>query len=896
MERRLTSHLDARLWRLRRLASEVAVSTLFPESPLEGTPWMHLWREHEARFIVLTTRVSLALTAAAMVTHWFLVDRQLRLEPLERWVGYRFGVAAFNVALLGLTFAPAIRRAEVVRLPLLLLAAVLGALQAKAVQWHPPIAYVWAFPLTLAPLLFARMALPTTLAAFFGCLGAQWLFAWRYTTVPATGLFSAAVVSAVIAVAVRARMATDVRAFLNEKREMDAQKKLIETQIELDQVKTNFFTNVSHELRTPLTLILAPLEAMLAAGRAVPRELRSELELMHKNAERLLRHINALLHLSRLDAKREYLHLAEVDPVAMLRSLVDGGRALAEKRHIQLRFVPDEPVPSIPLDVEKIEQVTLNLLGNALRFTDGSQARPGHVTLRCGVRGALFYFEVEDDGVGIPADQLTKVFDRFHQVPGHAARGGGTGIGLALVKELTEFHMGRISVRSRVGRGSTFLVELPVDPSVYPPDRIDRRQEHVRPAVERRRPISRPRLELVSSAEALPPPPQPVATPAPLPVTSPAPASQPLVLVVDDLSEMRDLLSAQLGPDFRVAVASSAEEGLRLAAELLPALVVSDVMMPGRSGTELLADLRADPRTRSLPVILLTASTSVETKVRGLDQGADDYVTKPFSVLELKARIRGLLARRRLERELAEKNEHLSKVNFDLVLSKRQVFLETLEAFALAVEAKDPYTHGHSRRVSILAERLSRAMSLSEKDQETVRIAGILHDIGKIGTPEPTLAKPGRLSADEYETFKRHAALGHRIVSAVRELDGVARAILHHHERWDGGGYPAGLSGEAIPALSRILAVCDTYDAMTTDRPYRASLGHASAVEELSRCAGKQLDPEAVQAFLRLYQASAPSYPAFPSGLRELAGAARPTSEPEPRPGSRGTNIPTRSE
>jgi putative nucleotidyltransferase with HDIG domain len=352
------------------------------------------------------------------------------------------------------------------------------------------------------------------------------------------------------------------------------------------------------------------------------------------------------------------------------------------------------------------------------------------------------------------------------------------------------------------------------------------------------------------------------------------------VLVVDDLPEMRDLLSTQLAGEFRVVAASSASEGLRLAAEQVPALVVADVMMPVRSGTELLADLRADPRTRHLPVILLTASTSLETKVRSLDEGADDYLTKPFSVLELKARIRALLARRRLERELAEKNEHLAKVNFDLVLSKRQVFLETLEAFALAVEAKDPYTHGHSRRVSILAERLSREMALSEKDQETVRIAGILHDIGKIGTPEQVLVKPGRLSSDEYETFKRHATLGHRIVSAVRELDGVARAILHHHERWDGGGYPAGLSGQAIPTLSRILAICDTYDAMTTDRPYRASLGHAAAVEELARCAGKQLDPESVQAFLRLYQSTAPSYPAFPSGLRELAGAVLPAVEP----------------
>jgi putative nucleotidyltransferase with HDIG domain len=858
------------------------LQTLFPESMLEGTPWLELWRDHESRIIVLASRITLVLTAVAYVAHWFLVDLPLHLQPVERWATYRFGSATFFVLLLAVTLVPAFQRIPLARLPLVALAIALGALEAKTVQWQPRIAYTWAFPMTLAPLLFARLSVPGTLAAFGGCLGVQWLYAWRNTSVPTASLVSAATLSAIIAVVVRARQSNDVRAFLTEKREMDAQKKLIETQIELDQVKTNFFTNVSHELRTPLTLILAPLEAMLAAGRAVPRELRAELELMHRNAERLLRHINALLRLSRLDAKREYLKLEDVDPVEMLRSLVESGRALAERRHIELGFQPDEPMPPVPVDREKIEQIALNLLGNALRFTDGTDHRPGHVTVRCGIRGALFFFEVEDDGVGIPANEVTKIFDRFHQVPGHAARGGGTGIGLALVKELTEFHMGAVSVRSHLGRGSTFTVELPVDPSVYPPDRLDRRQGGSRPPLERRKPISRPRLELVSSTELVPAPtltPAPHLTPPPPPRVT-VPESRPLVLVVDDNFEMREFLSRQLDPEFRCQPAEGAEAALKLASREVPDVVVTDLMMPGRSGTELLHDLRSDPLTRRVPVIFVTAKSDVETKVRNLDEGADDYISKPFSVMELKARIRSLLARRKLERDLAEKNEYLSKVNFDLVLSKRQVFLETMEAFALAVDAKDPYTHGHSRRVAILAERLAREMALSEKDREMVRIAGILHDVGKIGTPESVLAKPGRLEPEEYELFKKHSALGHRIVSAVKELEPVGKAILHHHERYDGNGYPAGLAGQAIPELSRILAVCDTYDAMTTDRPYRSSLGHRAAVEELARCAGRQLDPDVVRAFLRLYEGAAPTYPEFPSGLRELAGVAFPVVEP----------------
>ncbi|HET7827217.1 MAG TPA: HD-GYP domain-containing protein [Anaeromyxobacter sp.] len=219
-------------------------------------------------------------------------------------------------------------------------------------------------------------------------------------------------------------------------------------------------------------------------------------------------------------------------------------------------------------------------------------------------------------------------------------------------------------------------------------------------------------------------------------------------------------------------------------------------------------------------------------------------------------------------------------MNFDLVLSRRQVLLDTMEAFALAVDAKDPYNQGHSRRVAILAERVAREMGLSEKDQETARIAGILHDVGKIATPESVLVKPGRLEPEEYELLKKHAVLGHRIVSAVKELEQVGQAILHHHERFDGEGYPAGLAREVIPPVSRILAVCDTYDAMTTERPYRHSLGHAAAVDELARCAGRQLDPDAVRAFLRLYRNAAPAYPAFPSGLRDLAGATATGAEP----------------
>jgi putative nucleotidyltransferase with HDIG domain len=843
---------------------------LFPELLLVGTPWQQRWRQHEDRLVVFASRAALLATAVAFVLHHYLVDLPLQLHPASRWTMYRFGSAGVYLLLFASTFLPALRRGVAARVPAFLLTLLAACLQAKTVQWLPSVPYIYAFVFTVVGVLLMRQSVVAAELTLAVCIVAQWLYAWRFTDVAPAKIVSVTMMCAAIVFMFRVRMATEVRAFLTQKREREAQQRLIETQRELDRVKTNFFTNVSHELRTPLTLILAPLEALLSGERPVPDELRTDLELMERNAQRLLRHINALLDLSRLDAKHEFLRLEELDVIELLRSLVDSGRALAAAKHVELSLAQDTPVPRIALDRDKVEKVVLNLLSNAIRFTDGNVARPGQVTVRCAIRGDRLAIVVEDSGIGMAEDQLPKIFDRFHQVRGPAsARRGGTGIGLALVKELTEFHMGSVTVRSQPGEGSAFAVELPVDRSVYPPERLDRRQEQVAVPVDRRRPEQRAQLELLldgAQAPALRP-----LRRTPSPSSRAAEAARPLVLVVDDNRELLEFVARQLASEYRVRIAERAEEARRIASGEAPAIVVSDVMMPGASGTDLLRDLRADPRLAHVPVILVTAKADLQSKIENLEGGADDYLAKPFSVAELRARIRSLLEKRKLARELAEKNEYLAKLNFDLVLSKRQVFLESMEAFALAVEAKDPYTHGHSRRVSILAERVCRELGRSEAECEMVRIAGILHDVGKIGTPEAVLVKPGKLTSEEYEVFKRHAQMGYRIVSAVRELETVGRAILHHHERFDGGGYPQGLAGHDIPLLSRVLAVCDTYDAMTSNRPYRSGIAHRLAIEEMVRCSGSQLDPECVAAFLRLYEVNVPEFPEFPSALRELA-------------------------
>jgi putative nucleotidyltransferase with HDIG domain len=833
---------------------DMLLAVLAPEALLRNTPYRGMWRESEARLVALGSRAGLLAAAAGLVLHHFLVDVPLHKEPVALWLSYRFGGAAFFLSLFALTFVPPFRRLPWARLPVLVAAVVLSTLEAKAVEWSPSVSYLWAFILAGGVLLL-RQSILGVLGSYGLCVAVQWLVAWRTAHVEHVELISATLVGCLVIPLFRAHMVTNVRAFLSEKRELDAQKRLIETQIELDRVKTNFFTNVSHELRTPLTLVIAPLEELLRGPRALAPEVRDDLELALRNAERLLVEINTLLDLSRLDARRERLHLERLDPVQLLRQLVEGGRPLAESKHIDLSLQVMSPVPPFLVDRQKLEKIVLNLLSNALRFTDGEEGSRGRVRVACGVRDARFWCTVEDSGVGIPEEHIHRIFDRFHQVEGSARlRRGGTGIGLSLVKQLLDLHMGSISVRSRTGHGSAFTFDLPMDGSIYPMERV----------------------ASFESAAAAAPAPAPIApAPAPQPGrTSPARLVgrfRPLVLLVEDNRELLDYVARQLAEEFRVKTAGDADEALARMAEEQPDLVVSDLMMPGRSGMELLRDVRSRAATRHLPFVLLTARVDPESRIEGLEDGADDYLAKPFNPMELRARIRSLLAKGRMERELSDRNAFLAKVNLDLVLSKRKVLIETMEAFALAVEAKDPYTHGHSRRVSILAEHVCRELGLGEAACETVRIAGILHDIGKIGMPELVLQKPGRLTGSELEVFKRHSQLGSRIVSAVTELEEVGRAILHHHERFDGGGYPDRLEGERIPLLSRILAVCDSYDAMTSDRPYRDSVPHAEAIEEISRNRGKQFDPAVAQAFLQLYAASRPDYPELSSGLRGLS-------------------------
>ncbi len=320
------------------------------------------------------------------------------------------------------------------------------------------------------------------------------------------------------------------------------------------------------------------------------------------------------------------------------------------------------------------------------------------------------------------------------------------------------------------------------------------------------------------------------------------------VLIVDDDPRNLKLLAALLRQDgYRVISASSGNEALHLLVREKIDLVVLDLMMPGMDGFEVCRRLKDNEQTRMLPVILLTALDDSDTKIRGIEAGADDFITKPPNKAELLARTRSLIKMRRLNKNLT----NIENVLFSL---------------ANTVEAKDPYTQGHISRVSGLAVALGKRMRLSATDIEALRYGGALHDIGKIGVSSAVLNKPGPLDPEELRCMQQHAIIGYQICKPLRSsLGSAVEVVRYHHEKLDGSGYPDGLKGNSIPLVARIMAVADIYDALVTDRPYRAGMSKEKALDIISRemKAGK-LDEQVVRQLLELINRPSPAQPDTP--------------------------------
>ncbi len=437
----------------------------------------------------------------------------------------------------------------------------------------------------------------------------------------------------------------------------------------LDKMKMNFFNNVSHELRTPLALTLSPVESMLQ-GEMGPLQEKQKAYLthVHTNALRLLKLINNLLDLAKLEEGKMTLHYGKYNLPDFIQGIVESFKAAGEGRGILLQANGSSDIPEVCFDRDKIEKVLINLIGNALKFTP----KGGRVSVCWALEPEFVRISVQDTGPGIPEDARSKLFDRFVQADDSASRRhGGTGIGLSLVKEITELHGGTVEAENLPEAGARFSFTIPLEEQEID-DAVEvvndeegwtssmfRQADYVE-EVERGEDVT----ERASDEETGAPSAEGKAG---------LPPGHPTVLVVEDNGEMRGFIVDSLSKDFRVRTAVDGDDGWKKVQEILPDLVISDIMMPKRNGYELCAAVKGAPNLQHIPVLLLSSKSEVAMKVEGFEQGADDYLTKPFNPRELVARAKNLIRVRKLEKEVQERNRQLEKALLELKEAQTQL-------------------------------------------------------------------------------------------------------------------------------------------------------------------------------------------------------------------------------
>jgi signal transduction histidine kinase/ligand-binding sensor domain-containing protein/DNA-binding response OmpR family regulator len=424
---------------------------------------------------------------------------------------------------------------------------------------------------------------------------------------------------------------------------------------ELDTLKTRFFANISHEFRTPITLILGPLKDLY--DHSTSYDQRTLFGTMLRNAQRLLRLVNQLLDLSRLEAGKMKLHASGTDLVQFLKEIAASYESLATDKKIKFFFYPEVQDLVMYLDAEKMEKVVHNLLSNAFKFTrEGGEII---LNLKAGENESIII--VKDTGIGISAGQLDKVFDRFYQVDSSQTRSyEGSGLGMALAKELVELHHGTISLESIEGRGSTFTVRLPLGKEHL------RKDELTDTGVNGK--IKATSEELITAEDTFGPENGTEITVTPS-------LHLPVLLIVEDNADMRHYIRKTMADQYQIMEAEDGKAGVSLALESVPDLIISDIMMPEMDGYKLCELIKTNELTSHIPIILLTAKADRESKLTGLETGADDYLSKPFDADELKLIVRNRIEERRKMRE---------RFSREMILRPRQIAITSLDEKFLA--------------------------------------------------------------------------------------------------------------------------------------------------------------------------------------------------------------------
>jgi signal transduction histidine kinase/ligand-binding sensor domain-containing protein/DNA-binding response OmpR family regulator len=500
---------------------------------------------------------------------------------------------------------------------------------------------------------------------------------------------------------------------------------------EVDELKSRFFANISHEFRTPLTLIFGPAKDVIEKTKEP--DTKRNVGVIKRNASRLYSLVNQLLDLSKLESGKMKLEASEQDLILLLKGIFLSFTSFAERKKITLKFNTIEENLYVYIDRDKVEKIINNLLSNAFKFTPEG----GRIDFKVEQLINEVEIGITDNGIGIPKERIDKIFDRFYQVDSsHTRQGEGTGIGLALTKELVELHKGKIKVESKEGEGTTVSVQLPLGKDHLKPEEIvDKQVEEIIPETEE---LSEPLLDTENRKEK-----------TDLDVL--LDTDKPLLLIVEDNSDVRSYIISHLEEDYRIQEAVDGEDGLEKALNHIPDLIISDVMMPKMDGFELCNKLKTDERTSHIPIIMLTAKATSKDKIEGYETGADDYIMKPFDADELKARIKNLIEiRRNLQKKFSE-NEYsipkeLSSIDEQYLKKAFQVINEHLseeefsvEQFCLEVGMSDVQNYrklkaltGRSPSSFIRSIRLKKAKNMIEERRGT--ISEIAYSVG-FGSP-----------------------------------------------------------------------------------------------------------------------------------------------------------------
>jgi signal transduction histidine kinase/DNA-binding response OmpR family regulator len=455
---------------------------------------------------------------------------------------------------------------------------------------------------------------------------------------------------------------------------------------ELDTIKTNFFTNLSHEFRTPLTLILGPLEKLLDGK--VKADPSSQYQLMYDHASRLLQLVNQLLDLSSIDAGKMKLDIVKYEVVSFIRGIISLFQNFAEEKKISINFTSKSEKLNICFDRDKLQKILSNLLSNAIKFNKENGSVNILLSEKVRKGNSYLQIEVEDNGPGMTNEIQKHIFNRFFKSQGLSVV-EGTGIGLALVKELIEIHFGEIEVKSTLGKGTIFKVTIPSDEEFYEKKNIILKNA-IRPE-DRVIPVLK-----ISETER---------------VKDEFFEEAPLVLIVEDNDDMRQFIKENVQTNYKVIESVDGEDGLNKALENIPDLIISDVLMPKLNGYEFCTKIKTDERTSHIPVILLTSQAETNSRIIGLETGADDYLTKPFYSAELSLRIKNLIEQRKKLREKFSREITLEPKDIAVTSTDEKFLTRVLEVVEKNVSNENFSAEDFAESVGMSKTHLNRKLN-----------------------------------------------------------------------------------------------------------------------------------------------------------------------------------------